>query len=78
MMYEILKKYGHTINKIYPALIPLTVKESFIKKLQGISMRNVEISCKIKKEKDKSSWRYVVCPFWFNRTSCIKIFIIYK
>lgn len=51
MMYEILKKYGHTINKIYPALIPLTVKESFIKKLQGISMRNVEISCKIKKKK---------------------------
>ena len=53
MMYEILKKYGHTINKIYPALIPLTVKESFIKKLQGISMRNVEISCKIKKKKIK-------------------------
>ena len=49
--YEILKKYGHTINKIYPALIPLTVKESFIKNLQGISMKNVEISCKIKKKK---------------------------
>ena len=46
MMYEILKKYGHTINKIYPALIPLTVKESFIKNLQGISMRNVEILVK--------------------------------
>ena len=51
MMYEILKKYGHTITKIYPALIPLTVKEGFIKNLQGISMRNVEISCKIKKKK---------------------------
>lgn len=51
MMYEILKKHGHTINKIYPALTPLTVKEGFIKNLQGISMKNVEISCKIKKKK---------------------------
>ena len=51
MMYEILKKYGHTKTKIYPALIPLTVKENFIKNLQGISMKNVEISCKIKKKK---------------------------
>ncbi|MBQ6631493.1 MAG: NAD(P)/FAD-dependent oxidoreductase [Romboutsia sp.] len=51
MMYEILKQYGHTITKIYPALTPLTIKEGFIKNLQGISMKNVEISCKIKKKK---------------------------
>lgn len=51
LMYDILKKHGHTINKVYPALTPLTVKESFIKNLQGISVKNVEISCKIKKKK---------------------------
>ncbi|MGL5346990.1 MAG: NAD(P)/FAD-dependent oxidoreductase [Peptostreptococcaceae bacterium] len=51
MMYEILKKYDHTINKIYPALTPLTVKENWIKNLQGISMQNVELSSKIKKKK---------------------------
>lgn len=50
MMYDILKNY-HTINKIYPALTPLTVKESWIKNLQGVSMQNVEISSKIKKKK---------------------------
>lgn len=51
MMYEILRKYNHTITKIYPALTPITVKEEWIKNLQGISMQNVEISCKIKKKK---------------------------
>lgn len=51
IMFEILKKHNHTVNKIYPALTPLTVREGWIKNLQGISMQNVEISCKIKKKK---------------------------
>ena len=50
MMYDILRKY-HTITKIYPALSPLTIKEGWIKNLQGISMKKVEISYKIKKKK---------------------------
>ncbi|MEG1312340.1 MAG: NAD(P)/FAD-dependent oxidoreductase [Romboutsia sp.] len=50
MMYDILQKYNHTINKIYPALSPLTIKEGWIKNLQGVSMQSVEISCKIKKK----------------------------
>ena len=51
MMYDVLRKNNHTINKIYPALTPLTVKEGWIKNLQGVSMQNVEVSCKIKKKK---------------------------
>lgn len=51
MMFDILTNYGHTVTKIYPALTPLTVKEGWIKNLQGISMQNVEISSKIKKRK---------------------------
>lgn len=51
LMYDILKKYHHTINTLYPALAPLTIEEDWIKRLQGISMQNVEISCKIKKKK---------------------------
>ncbi len=50
MMYDILRKY-HTITKIYPALSPLTIKEGWIKNLQGISMKKVEISYKLKKKK---------------------------
>lgn len=48
-MYEVLSKY-HTITKIYPALTPLIIKEGFIKNLQGISLKNVDISCKINKK----------------------------
>lgn len=48
LMYDVLTKYNHTLKKIYPALTPLTIKEGWVKNLQGISMKNVEISCKIK------------------------------
>ena len=51
MMYDILQKYNHTVKPIYPALSPLLIKEEWIKKLQGISIQNAEISCKIKKKK---------------------------
>lgn len=50
-MYDVIKKYGHTITPIYPALIPLVIKEDFVKSLQGISMKDVVISSKIKKRK---------------------------
>lgn len=51
LMYDILQKYNHTLTPLYPALIPLTIEESWIKNLQGISLHQVEISCKIKKKK---------------------------
>lgn len=50
-MYEVLKKHGHNIKPLYPALIPLVIKEDFVKKLQGVSMKEVVISTKIKKKK---------------------------
>ncbi|MGX9756937.1 NAD(P)/FAD-dependent oxidoreductase [Clostridioides difficile] len=54
-MYKVLQNHGHTLNKLYPALAPLTIEEKWIKALQGISMRNVEISFKIKKKKISKS-----------------------
>ena len=50
-MYSVLEKYGHTITPIYAALIPLVIKEEFVKKLQGVSMKDVVVSAKIKKKK---------------------------
>lgn len=50
-MFEILKNHGHNIKPLYPALIPLVIKEEFVKNLQGISMKEVVISTKIKKKK---------------------------
>lgn len=49
-MFEILSKYGHKINPLYPALVPLVIKEDFVKRLQGISMKDVMFKTKIKKK----------------------------
>ena len=50
-MYQVLEKHGHTITKTLPALCPLKTAETWVKNLQGISMRNVKISTKLKRKK---------------------------
>ena len=45
---EFAKKAGHRITKIKPSLVPIEVKESWIKDLQGLSLRNVELIIKNK------------------------------
>lgn len=42
--FDILRKYGHTITDLSPALVPMNVKEEFAKELQGLSFKNVDIS----------------------------------
>lgn len=37
------KEAGHTITDLFPSLIPLAVKEDYIKELQGLSLKNVAI-----------------------------------
>ena len=39
-----LKKAGHQITELYPALTPLRCKENFVKQLEGLSLKNVNIS----------------------------------
>ena len=39
--YDMARKLGHTIVPIRPALVPLEVKESYIKDLQGLALNNV-------------------------------------
>ena len=41
--YLWLKKLGHTIVRPRPALTPIICKENFIKDLEGLSLKNVEI-----------------------------------
>ena len=50
-MYDILSKYGHKIDALYPGLVPLVIKEGFVKNLQGVSMKNVVLGAKVKKKK---------------------------
>lgn len=40
---EFAKDLGHHVTDLYPSLIPLLVKEEYIKELQGLSLKNVSI-----------------------------------
>jgi len=42
--YVWLEKLGHTIVKPRPALVPLKIKESWPRSLQGLSLKNVELT----------------------------------
>lgn len=42
--HKFAKEIGHKITKIMPALVPIEVKEEYIKELQGLSLKNVELS----------------------------------
>ncbi len=42
--YELMKNLGHTITDLSPALVPIKTKEYWVKELQGLSLKNVEIS----------------------------------
>lgn len=48
--YKFAKNLGHSIVDPYPSLVPLVVKEDYIKDLQGLSLKNIAIKiCKDKK-----------------------------
>lgn len=41
--FTMAKKLGHNVTKILPALVPLETEETFVKDLQGLSLRNVKV-----------------------------------
>ena len=42
--FKMAENLGHTVTKILPALVPLETEESFVKDLQGLSLRNVRVT----------------------------------
>ena len=72
-MYEVIKKYGHTITPIYPALIPLVIKEEFVKNLQGIAMKDVHIQAKFKKKKFEKEGDMIFTHFGISGPAVLKI-----
>lgn len=42
--YRWAKETGHKVTDIFPALVPLEVKEEYVKELQGLSLKNVKVS----------------------------------
>lgn len=41
--YRFAKNMGHSIEPLKPSLVPLEIKEDWIKELQGLSLRNVSL-----------------------------------
>jgi len=41
--YDFSKELGHTVTNIKPSLVPMVAKEEWIKELQGLSLKNIEI-----------------------------------
>jgi predicted Rossmann fold flavoprotein len=46
LIFDLLKKAGHNIADLTPALVPLKCKEEWIKKLSGLSLKNVSLKIK--------------------------------
>ena len=40
--YRFARELGHTVTEVTPALVPIETEEPFVKKLQGLSLRNVQ------------------------------------
>ena len=49
--FKLAEKIGHTVTKIFPALVPLETEEVFVKDLQGLSLKNVRVTLKVDDKK---------------------------
>ena len=54
--YRLAQKAGHTIIPIRPFLIPLEVKETWVKDLQGVSLKNVSATVYVNGRKKDSEF----------------------
>ncbi len=41
--FDLAKKMGHTIVEPKPSLVPIEIEESWVRELQGLSLRNIEV-----------------------------------
>lgn len=41
--FRFAERLGHKVNPCQPSLVPFNIKEAFVKELQGLSLKNVEI-----------------------------------
>ncbi len=43
--YRFAKEFGHTVSPLKPALVGIELKENFYSEIQGLSLKNVNLSC---------------------------------
>lgn len=72
-MYGILERYGHTIVAPKAALIPLVIKEEFVKNLQGVAMKEAIIKAKIKKKKVEKQGDMLFTHFGISGPAVLKL-----
>lgn len=49
--FKISQDVGHNVTKLMPSLVPIEIEEDWIKELQGLSLKNVELTIKDSKKK---------------------------
>lgn len=42
--YRFAKEMGHKVTKLSPALVPFNIQEDYAKELQGLSLKNIEVT----------------------------------
>lgn len=45
--YRFAREAGHSVTKLSPALVPFNIEEDWCKQLQGLSLRNVEVTIEV-------------------------------
>lgn len=50
--YEMAGKLGHTVTPLKPSLVPLLAGEQWVRELQGLSLKNVEVTFKDSRGKE--------------------------
>ncbi|HCQ91222.1 MAG TPA: aminoacetone oxidase family FAD-binding enzyme, partial [Clostridium sp.] len=48
---KLCKGIGHNIVKLKPSLVPVEIEEEFVKELQGLALKNVELVLRDSKNK---------------------------
>ncbi len=41
--YKFAKSLGHSVTELSPSLVPFNIKEEFVKELQGLSLKNIQV-----------------------------------
>ena len=67
--YRFAEETGHQVTDIMPALVPLELKETYVKELQGLSLRNVTAAIYDGKKKLYEDFgEMTVYALWSERT----------
>ncbi len=53
--YRFAKYFGHTIKDTYPSLVPIKLKDAWIKEVEGLSLKHIKLKVRLKK-KDKEEF----------------------